>query len=189
MSCVGQCAGSVRTRRGAPPIPRQKWRANVSVMHAPCAPDVVEDKSANQSRSQRDLLFLIHGMRWSGCLTSFHGAGVSLFPQRPHPAEMGRHGDSSRATRPVELCSLRCPCRQSPRRTYGHSCTACGVCNVGGLLDISRNPISLVQNTEQREGYARRVASRRSIPSPAKGATRTIRNNDSTVRLLGPSHQ
>jgi integrase len=31
-----------------------------------------------------------------------------------------------------------------------------------GLLDISRNPISLVKNKEQREGYARRVASQRS---------------------------
>jgi len=57
-----------------------------------------------------------------------------------------------------------------------------------GLLTSAAIQISLVQNTEQREGYARRVASRGAFQALLKEYS-TIRNNDSTVRLLGPSHQ
>jgi len=39
--------------------------------------------------------------------------------------------------------------------------------------------------SEQREGYAKRVASQRSSSSPAERATRAIRNDGPAVRLLG----
>ena len=59
--------------------------------------------------------------------------------------------------------SVSCPCRQSPRRTCDHSCTGLWSLRCGPACWTSAAIQSLWSRTsEQREGYARRVASRRS---------------------------
>ena len=59
-----------------------------------------------------------------------------------------------------------------------------------GLLDISRNPVSLVQ---QHRGNAEGTESAEphggAVPSSAERAARAIRDDGPAVRLLGPSHQ
>ena len=59
-----------------------------------------------------------------------------------------------------------------------------------GLLDISRNPISLVQNN----GATRKVRKARSLTAEqfqrsAERAARAIRNDGARLRVLGSSHQ
>ena len=59
-----------------------------------------------------------------------------------------------------------------------------------GLLDISRNPVSLVQ---QYRGNAKGTQGAEphggAVPRSAERATRAIRNDGAAVRVLGSSHQ
>ena len=146
---------------GAPPIPRQKWRANVSVMHAPCAPDVV-GRQICESITQSTGPPVPHTRYEVERMPSRHST-ARVYRSFLNDHILPKWGDTEiRAVqpRPVELWLPALPLSPKSKthvRSLMHGLVEFAMW--AGLLDISRNPISLVQNT----GATRRVRKARSL--------------------------